>query len=151
MIQCMVSTGFMIKWQIENKSEITRPFQNNKSMTGRLANKQVLSSMYVFEVKPSQMLTILWTRIPTFVITPITTQHNLNTVVGLDMKMTMQTPPPSTPPQKLNGSFQELQINVDFNWTARSQQKQQQQQQQYHHKYQQQQKSTKTVVSISAY
>ena len=32
-----------------------------------------------------------------------TTQHNLNTVFGLDMKMTVQTlPHPPTPPQKLN-------------------------------------------------
>ena len=28
------------------------------------------------------------------VTTPTTTQHNLNTVVGLDTKMTVQTPPP---------------------------------------------------------
>ena len=31
------------------------------------------------------------------VITPTTTQHNLNTVVGLDMKMVVQTPPPPPP------------------------------------------------------
>ena len=34
---------------------------------------------------------------------PITTQHNLNTVVGLDTKMTVQTP---------NRSLQEPQINI---------------------------------------
>ena len=36
------------------------------------------------------------------VTTPTITQDNLNTVVGLDMKMTLQTPPPpnhpTTPP-----------------------------------------------------
>ena len=32
----------------------------------------------------------------------MTTQHNLNTVIGLDMKMTLHTLPP--PPQKLNVS-----------------------------------------------
>ena len=40
-----------------------------------------------------------------------TTQHNLNTVVGLDMKMTVQTPP-TTPPQKLKGGPQETQANI---------------------------------------
>ena len=41
------------------------------------------------------------------------TQHNLNTVVGLDMKMTVQTTPTQpTPPQKLYGSLQEPQINI---------------------------------------
>ena len=35
-------------------------------------------------------------------------QHNLNTVVGLDTKMTLHT----TPPQKLNGSLREPQINI---------------------------------------
>ena len=36
-------------------------------------------------------------------------QQNLNTVVGLDMKMTVQTTPPHPPhqPQKLNGGLQE--------------------------------------------
>ena len=46
-----------------------------------------------------------------FVTTPTTTQHNLNTVVGLDMKMTVQTPP-HHPPQKLNGEHQGPQINI---------------------------------------
>ena len=46
------------------------------------------------------------------VTTPTTTQHNLNTDVGLDTKMTMQTTPPPTPPQKLNISLQEPQINI---------------------------------------
>ena len=32
------------------------------------------------------------------VTTPTTTQHILNTVVGLDMKMTLQTAPPPHPP-----------------------------------------------------
>ena len=36
-----------------------------------------------------------------------TTQHNLNTLVGLDTKMILQTPP-----HKLNGSVQETQINI---------------------------------------
>ena len=44
--------------------------------------------------------------------TPMTTQpqaqHNLNTVVGLDMKMTIHP----HPPHKLNGSLQEPQINI---------------------------------------
>ena len=43
-----------------------------------------------------------------------TTQHNLNTVVGLDMKMTVQTPP-TTPPQKLKGDPQETQAIIDHN------------------------------------
>ena len=45
------------------------------------------------------------------VTTPTTTQHNLNlnTAVGLDTKMTVQTPPS---PQKLNRSLQEPQINI---------------------------------------
>ena len=30
------------------------------------------------------------------VTTPTTTQHNLNTTVGLDMKMSLQTPPHPT-------------------------------------------------------
>ena len=54
-----------------------------------------------------------------FVPTPTTTQHNqqhnLNTVVGLDMKMTVQTPPPPTPPhppQKLKGGLQEPRISI---------------------------------------
>ena len=33
-----------------------------------------------------------------------TTQHNLNIVVGLDTKMTVQAPPPH-PPHKLNSSL----------------------------------------------
>ena len=41
-----------------------------------------------------------------------TTQHNLNIVVGLGMKMTVQTPPHATLPQKLNCSSQEPQINI---------------------------------------
>ena len=45
----------------------------------------------------------------------VTTQHNLNTVVGLDTKMTVQTQPlhHPTPPQKFNGSLQKPQINID--------------------------------------
>ena len=38
-----------------------------------------------------------------------TTQQNLNTVVGLNQKMTVQAPPPQPlppPPQKFNGSIQ---------------------------------------------
>ena len=38
-------------------------------------------------------------------------QHNLNTVVGLDTKMTLYTtPPPTISPQKLNCSLQKPQI-----------------------------------------
>ena len=37
-------------------------------------------------------------------------QHNLNTVVGLDMKMTLQTTP--THPRKPNGCLQEPQNNI---------------------------------------
>ena len=33
------------------------------------------------------------------VTTPTTTQHNLNTVVGLNMKMTLHTTPPTTDTQ----------------------------------------------------
>ena len=40
-----------------------------------------------------------------------TTEHNLDTVFGLDMKMTVQTPP-NHPPQKLNGEHQGPQINI---------------------------------------
>ena len=43
------------------------------------------------------------------------TQHNLNTVLGLDMKMTVQTPPTThhpTPPQKLKGGRQETRANI---------------------------------------
>ena len=36
--------------------------------------------------------------------TPTTTQHNLNTVVGLDMKMTVQTPPPTETQQWAPGA-----------------------------------------------
>ena len=43
-----------------------------------------------------------------FVTTPTATQENLNTVVGLDMKMTVQAPPP----QKLNKGLKEPQINI---------------------------------------
>ena len=41
------------------------------------------------------------------IVTTLTpTQHNINTVVGLDMKMTLHTtPPPRTHPQKLNVSY----------------------------------------------
>ena len=45
-------------------------------------------------------------------------QHNLNIVVGLDMKMTVHTTPHHpTPPehtQKLNGRLQEYQINIHW-------------------------------------
>ena len=40
-----------------------------------------------------------------------TTLYNLNTVDGLDMKMILHTPPPH-PPQKLNSSIHEPQINI---------------------------------------
>ena len=39
-----------------------------------------------------------------------TMQHNLKTVVGLDMKMTEQTPPP--PPHKLNSSLHKPKNNI---------------------------------------
>ena len=41
-----------------------------------------------------------------------TAQHNLNTVVGLDMKLTVQTPPTHPTQHKLNGSLQEPRINT---------------------------------------
>ena len=43
-----------------------------------------------------------------------TTQHNLNTAVVLDMKITVHTtlPPTNPPPQKLNISLYEPQINI---------------------------------------
>ena len=50
-----------------------------------------------------------------FVTTPTTQpQNNLNTEVGLDMKITVQSPPHHhpTPPQKLNSSLQEPRINI---------------------------------------
>ena len=36
---------------------------------------------------------------PNIVTTPTTTQHNLNTEVGLDTKMALQNPPPTTETQ----------------------------------------------------
>ena len=38
-------------------------------------------------------------------------QHNLNTMVRLDMKMTVHANPTTPPPQKLNSNLQEPQIN----------------------------------------
>ena len=43
--------------------------------------------------------------------TPTPTQHNLNTVVGLDTKMTVHTPP-HPPPQKLNIRLWKPQMNI---------------------------------------
>ena len=46
---------------------------------------------------------------------PTTTQHNLNTLVRLDTKITVQTTPPH-PAQKFNSSLQEPEITfIDHN------------------------------------
>ena len=42
----------------------------------------------------------------------MTTQDNLNIVVGFDTEMTVQTPPPPSPPQKLISEHQGPQINI---------------------------------------
>ena len=55
-----------------------------------------LGILALFRYDPS-ILAVKWiasSRKKTLIVTtPTTTQHNLNTVVGLDMKMTVQTPP----------------------------------------------------------
>ena len=57
---------------------------------GNISNNQVAISFQIYVNVQSN---------PNIVTTPTTTQHNLNTEVGLDAKMALQNPPPTTETQ----------------------------------------------------